>query len=94
MTDLKMPSPPKRHYWEISGSIAGDFMRVSLHRKLGWWIFAWPEFVDLELARWAASPDENAKRAVGAAERILAKRNSHQLGSLEGYKQGNKWPNW
>ena len=94
MTDLKMPSLPKRYYWEISDSTTAEFMRVSLLRKCGWWIFTWPEFVALELAHWAASPDENAKRAVEAAEKILATRNSHQLGNLDGYKQGDKWPNW
>lgn len=94
MTNLKMPSLPRRHYWEISDSTTRGYMRVSLHRKCGWWIFAWPEFVDLELARWGASPHESARNAVGAAEQILAARTDRRLGNLEGYKQGDKWPNW
>lgn len=89
MTDLKMPSPPKRHYWEIYSGASGKWMHVALMRERGLWPFKWGELITSELARWVRNPNDNARSAIDLAEKILAAgAGANKLGDLEGYRKG------
>lgn len=94
MSDLKMPSPPKRHYWEIKRDTDQyeDWLVVSLHRKtmLG------PEFVDCKVAHWHADGTNNALTAVDLANQILKSQRGANgqvegLADLTGYQWGGTW---
>lgn len=87
MTNLQMPSPPRRHYWKVSrhlDEIWVDLRRESLFTGVDTYICGYR-------AKWLRDEHANAREAIRLAEEILADRNkpvTNGLNGLQGYTWG------
>ena len=96
MAEIRMPEPPKKHYWRVEKRIGAgwlngvDRIKVSLVRKGRFPLYI-AEIAEWDWCDWQSRPEDNAENAALVASRVLAKferRGNSDLNGLTGYVWG------